>query len=81
MLLPIIVVDVCGHIVVYTVVPSVTVVITGAEDDSAATELAGTDEIVMVLCMVEVMIEIVVTVLVMVLLPEVITVLSTQVVL
>ena len=50
-----------------------------ADEETAPTELAGTES-VMVLWIVEVMIEIVVMVLVMVVLPEVMTVLSTQVV-
>lgn len=52
----------------------------GADVDAAATELTGTEEIVMVLCTVDVIVETKVRVRVDVLLPEVTTLLSVQVV-
>ena len=55
-------------------------VVSGADDEAAATELTGMEETVIVLCIVVKMVEIVVKVLVEVLLPDMTTVLSVQVV-
>lgn len=77
-LLPMTCVDVNGQIVVYIVVCCVIVVI--MDEDTGATELAGADEMVIVLCTVEVIVETVVKVDVDVMLPEVITVVSVHVV-